>query len=87
MKAGGGIALMAVGAILAFAVRDNINAVDLTMVGYILLAVGALATVLAVTMSNQKRSHASQTVATDSAGRQSVTEVRSETSPPAPPAI
>ncbi len=39
---------MALGAILAFAVTDRINDVDLTAVGYILLGVGALG--LAVTL-------------------------------------
>ena len=87
MKVGSGIALAAVGAILAFAVRDGIGSVDLTMVGYILMAAGVLVVGLSVAMSNQKRSHVSQTVATDSAGRQSVQEVRSESTPPAPPAI
>ena len=48
MRIGSSLALLAVGAILAFAVTDRINEVDLTMVGYILLAVGALGVVLTV---------------------------------------
>ena len=39
---GGGVVLAIIGAILAFAVQDSINGVDLTMIGYILLAGGAL---------------------------------------------
>lgn len=39
---GGGVVLAIIGAILAFAVQDSINGVDLTMVGYILLAGGAV---------------------------------------------
>lgn len=50
MRIGSSLALLAVGAILAFAVTDRINEVDLTMVGYILLAVGALGVVLTVAM-------------------------------------
>ncbi|MDQ3156407.1 MAG: DUF6458 family protein [Actinomycetota bacterium] len=46
MRIGSSLALLAVGAILAFAVNDRIDQVDLTMVGYILLAVGALGVVL-----------------------------------------
>ncbi len=42
MGIGGSITLMVVGAILAFAVRDNISGVDLSMVGYICLAAGVL---------------------------------------------
>jgi hypothetical protein len=42
MGIGSGIFLLAVGAILAFAVTDSISGVDLTTVGYILMACGAL---------------------------------------------
>jgi uncharacterized protein DUF6458 len=40
MTMGTGLFLFAVGAILAFAVRDSIEGVDLETVGYILMAVG-----------------------------------------------
>ncbi|MEI2776011.1 MAG: DUF6458 family protein [Tetrasphaera sp.] len=46
MYIGVGIFLLVVGAILSFAVRDSISAVDLTMVGYICMGAGALAIVL-----------------------------------------
>lgn len=42
MKFGSAIILMALGAILSFAVQDAIAGVDLTVVGYILIAAGAL---------------------------------------------
>lgn len=87
MKVGIGIALAAVGATLAFAVRDGLGSIDLTMAGYILMAAGLLVVLVSVLMANQKRSHVSQTVSTDSAGRQSVQETRTESTPPAPPAI
>ena len=40
MTMGTGLFLFAVGAILAFAVRDSIEGVDLETVGYILMVVG-----------------------------------------------
>jgi hypothetical protein len=46
MGIGVGVFLIAVGAILAFAVRDTLSGVDLVTVGWILMAVGALAVVL-----------------------------------------
>ena len=55
MRIGSSLALLAIGAILAFAVTDRINEVDLTMVGYILLAVGALGVVLSLVMSGSRR--------------------------------
>lgn len=83
MGIGSGIFLSALGAILAFAVRDNLDGVDLTMVGYILLAAGILVVALSALMSNQKRQHTAVTSTTGPDGRQSVEEVHSETSPPA----
>jgi hypothetical protein len=46
MGVGVSLFLLAVGAILAFAVADNISGVDLEAVGWILMAVGALGAVL-----------------------------------------
>ncbi|MBA4607366.1 hypothetical protein H1W00_02645 [Aeromicrobium sp. Marseille-Q0843] len=57
MYFGGSIALIAIGAILAFAVTDAINGVDLTMVGYICIAAGALGIVLSLIV-NSRRDHA-----------------------------
>lgn len=54
MGIGLGIFLIVVGAILAFAVRDGIDAVDLTMVGYICLAAGVVALVAAIIMNAQR---------------------------------
>ncbi len=42
MGIGASVFLLAIGAILAFAVTDAINGVDLTAVGYILMVAGAL---------------------------------------------
>lgn len=56
MYFGGSIALIAIGAILAFAVQDVISGVDLTMVGYICMAAGALGIVLSLIV-NSRRDH------------------------------
>ena len=46
MGIGVSLFLIAVGAILAFAVRDNVSGIDLVAVGWILMAVGALGAIL-----------------------------------------
>ncbi len=50
MYIGLGIFLLVVGAIMSFAVRDSISAIDLTMVGYICMGAGALAILLSLVM-------------------------------------
>lgn len=54
MGIGLGIFLIVVGAILAFAVRDNLDAVDLTTVGFICLAAGIVALIAAIVMNAQR---------------------------------
>ena len=56
MRIGTSLVLMALGAILAFAVTDRINDVDLTTIGYILLGVGALGLVVTMILSGQNDS-------------------------------
>jgi hypothetical protein len=55
MALGSGIFLIVVGAILAFAVRDSWDAIDLTMVGYICLAAGVLAIIVSLVVNAQNR--------------------------------
>ena len=55
MQIGTSLFLLAVGAILSFAVQDRISGVDLTMVGYILIAVGALGLVLSLVLGTRTR--------------------------------
>lgn len=55
MFIGGSIFLLAVGAILSFAIRDNINEVDLVQVGYILMGAGALGLVVSLIINGQNR--------------------------------
>ncbi|MEJ7634735.1 DUF6458 family protein [Aeromicrobium sp.] len=54
MYLGGSIALIALGAILAFAVQDAISGVDLVAVGYICMAAGALGIVLSLVLNSQR---------------------------------
>jgi Domain of unknown function (DUF6458) len=54
MGIGAGIFLLVVGGILAFGVRDSWAALDLTAIGYICMAAGALAIVLALVMNAQR---------------------------------
>lgn len=51
MKVGPGIALLALGAILAFAVSDNISGIDLTTIGYILMGAGVLGIILGLVLT------------------------------------
>lgn len=56
MGVGIGIALLAIGLVLALAVGDAISGVDLALIGWILTGVGALAIIVALIMTAQ-RSH------------------------------
>jgi hypothetical protein len=58
MGFGVSLTFIAVGAILAFAIRFNINGLDLQMIGWILMGVGAVA--LAVTFGYTRPRHRGQ---------------------------
>lgn len=58
MGIGVGIALLVVGAVLAWAVTDNVSGVDLALIGYICMAAGVLALILAL-IANAQRSRTS----------------------------
>lgn len=58
MGIGLGIVLIVIGAILSFAVTATVPGVDLTVIGYILIAAGALALLLAIVL-NTMRAHTS----------------------------
>ena len=73
MQIGGSLFLLAIGAILAFAVRDSIEAVDLTMVGYILIAVGAIGLVSSCSRSARSSRSPSETPSRLSTSRWSAT--------------
>ncbi|MER7251059.1 DUF6458 family protein [Kribbella sp. NPDC000426] len=55
MSIGVGIFLMVVGAVLAFAVRDTWDAVNLQVVGYILMLAGLAGILLSFYITNRRR--------------------------------
>ncbi len=55
MSIGAGIFLLALGAILAFGVRDSLNNIDLTVVGFVLMAAGGLGIALSYAITNRRR--------------------------------
>ncbi|MBN9103968.1 MAG: hypothetical protein J0I14_03100 [Propionibacteriaceae bacterium] len=50
---GSGIALLVIGAILSFAVRDSLPGVNLSLIGYICMGAGALAVILGLVTNAQ----------------------------------
>jgi membrane-bound ClpP family serine protease len=52
---GGGIFLIVVGAILAFALNVNLGWIDLHMVGYICLIAGIVITIIGIILITRKR--------------------------------
>lgn len=74
MGLGTGITLLVVGGILAFGVQDSIDAINLTVIGYICMAAGALAIILSLVVTQQQRTTAHTEV------------VERRDRPPAPPA-
>jgi hypothetical protein len=62
MSIGFGIFLMAAGAILAFGVRDRSGAVDLTVVGLIIMLAGAAGIWLSYSITNKRRRVESQSM-------------------------
>ena len=54
MYFGGSIALIALGAILAFAVQERLSGIELQTVGYICMAAGALGIVLSLVMNGRR---------------------------------
>lgn len=54
MYFGGSIALIAFGAVLAFAVQDRLSGIDLVAVGYICMAAGLLGIVLSLVVNGRR---------------------------------
>ena len=76
MGYGLGVFLLAVGLILALAVQDNIDAIDLTMAGWILALAGVL--VIALTAFQANRTRRSTAVTQHSDGTETVSERRTD---------
>lgn len=55
MKIGSAIALIVLGAILSFAVADTLGGVDLTMIGYILMAAGVIGLIATMVLDRPRR--------------------------------
>lgn len=85
MSIGAGIALFAIGAILAFAVNVQVDWVDLDMIGYILMGAGAIVFVLGLVLLVRRRQSETVTrTAVDPGGNQRVTrQTSSSTDDPA----
>lgn len=74
MGIGGGIALIVIGAILSFGVKDAIDGVNLEVIGYICMGAGVLALILAIALNAQRSNTTHRAV------------VEHREVPPAPPA-
>ncbi|MHA7282644.1 DUF6458 family protein [Arthrobacter sp. TMS2-4] len=55
MRIGSSIFLIALGAILAFAIQAEISFVDITLVGYILMAVGLIGLIASLVLAAPRR--------------------------------
>ncbi|WP_019179212.1 DUF6458 family protein [Microbacterium yannicii] len=81
MSIGAGIALFAIGAILAFAVNIEVEWVNLDMIGYILMGAGAVIFLVGIILMARRRQTDSVTrTAVDPAAGERVTR-RSTSSP------
>lgn len=79
MRIGSSIVLIALGAILAFAVADGVDFVDLALVGYILMGVGVLGLIISLVLNaprSQRRVSESRSVQDPNTGE---TVTRNET--------
>ena len=65
MGIGGGIFLIAVGAIFAFAVRTNTDVIDLDVVGWVLMSAGLAVIVLTIWFWQDRRRRGVATVVED----------------------
>ena len=82
MGYGLGVFLLAIGLILALAVQDSIEAIDLTLVGWILAGCGVLVIVLQAMQANRSRASTSVATTTHADGTQTTTEQRNQVDPP-----
>ncbi|KQR46064.1 membrane-bound ClpP family serine protease [Frigoribacterium sp. PvP120] len=55
MSIGGGIALIVIGAILAFALDFQVAGIDIQLIGYILIAAGIIVTILGLVFATRRR--------------------------------
>jgi len=55
MSIGGGIALIVIGAILAFALDFQVAGIDIQLIGYILIGAGVIVTLLGIVFLTRRR--------------------------------
>ncbi len=66
MALGTSIFLIALGAVLSFALdRDTVSVFNVNIVGYILMAVGILGLIISFVINNQRRSTSHRTIVDD----------------------
>lgn len=83
MKIATSVVLLALGAVLAFAVQDSLEMVDLTIAGYILMGAGVIGLILSLVMANKTSKSATRVVENGPAGTsERVVESRNDTAPP-----
>ncbi|GAA5154629.1 hypothetical protein GCM10023340_38510 [Nocardioides marinquilinus] len=70
--------LIVVGLVLALAVQDSVDAVDLTMVGWIMAGVGVVVIGLAIATNFDRGRARTTTTTTHSDGTQSVRDTRTD---------
>ncbi|MGY1710190.1 DUF6458 family protein [Geodermatophilus sp. SYSU D00758] len=73
MRLGTAIVLLALGAVLTFALRVDVSGVDLQVVGWILMAAGALGVVLELVVWAPRRREVRTTTHADPVGRRRTT--------------
>ena len=82
MSIGAGVALFVIGAILAFAVNVELEWVNLDLIGYILMAGGAVVFVIGlVLMMRRRRTDTVSRTAVDPAANERVTRQSTSTTP------
>ena len=89
MGIGGSIFLLAVGAILAFAVNADISGIDINVIGWILMAAGLVGLIITLWFWNNRRrtvvTRQTHAPVTDPRYVAEVRETRREDVPPPPP--
>ncbi|WP_405376089.1 MULTISPECIES: DUF6458 family protein [unclassified Microbacterium] len=80
MSIGTGIVLFVIGAILAFAVNVEVEAVNLDMIGYIMMGAGALVFIIGMAMLLKRRSTESTVRTVDPVAGERVTRSETRTS-------
>jgi cytochrome c biogenesis protein CcdA len=83
MSIGLGILLVAIGAVLTFALNVTVDWIDLDLVGYILMVAGAIVIILGLIFMMRRRRSISTTSSTaDPAVGQRVTRTEDQAAPP-----